>query len=88
MSWPYVTGQQRGSRPYIGETDGNDFSLGDYVDMRLEVNIGLGLYTHDRAVIISDANEYRGVLLHRTAKRCANFSPEGRQSPINLPNAV
>ena len=51
MSWPYVTGQQRGSRPYIGETDGNDFSLGDYrddgdVDMRLEVNIGLELYTH------------------------------------------
>ena len=48
MSWPYVTGQQWGSRPYIGETDGNDFSLGDYVHWhtRLEVNIGLGLYTH------------------------------------------
>ena len=46
MSRPYVTGQQMGSRPSIGETDGNDFSLGDYVDMRLEVNIGLELYTH------------------------------------------
>ena len=46
MSWPYVTGQQWGSRPYIGETDGNDFSLGDYVDTTLEENVGLGLYTH------------------------------------------
>jgi hypothetical protein len=46
VSWPYVTGQQRGSRPYIGETDWNDFSLGDYVNTRLEVNCGLELYTH------------------------------------------
>ena len=46
MSQPYVTGQQRGSRSSIGETDGNGFSLGDYVHMRLEVNFGLELYTH------------------------------------------
>ena len=46
MSRSYVTGQQRGSRPCIGETDGNGFSLGDYVHMRLEVNFGLELYTH------------------------------------------
>ena len=48
MSWPYVTGQQRGSRPYIGETDGNVFSLGDYVHMslRFDVNFGLELYTN------------------------------------------
>ena len=35
-------------------------------------------------MIISDAKEYRGVLLHRTANRFANFCPEGRQSPINV----
>ena len=46
MSWPYVTGQQRGSRPYIGETDGNVFSLGDYVHMRFDVNFAPELYTH------------------------------------------
>ena len=48
MSWPYVTGQQRGSRPYIGETGGNVFSLGDYVHMRFasDVNFALELYTH------------------------------------------
>ena len=46
VSWPYVTGQERGSRPYIGETDWNDFSLGDYVHTRSEVNCGLELYTH------------------------------------------
>jgi hypothetical protein len=46
VSRSYVTGQQRGSRPCIGETDGNGFSLGDYVHMRLEVNFGLELYTH------------------------------------------
>ena len=46
MSRPYVTGQHRGSRLSIGEADGNDFSLGDYVHMRLEVTFGLSLYTH------------------------------------------
>ena len=39
----------------------------------------------DRGVIISDAKEYTGVLLHRTANRFAIFTPECRQSPINLP---
>jgi hypothetical protein len=37
-------------------------------------------------VIISDANEYRGVLLYQTANRFANFSPEGRQRPMNVPS--
>ena len=37
-------------------------------------------------MIISDANEYRGVLLYQTANRFANFSPEGRQRPMNVPS--
>ena len=39
-------------------------------------------------MIISDAKEYRGVLLYRTANRFANFSPEGRHCPINVPSRV
>ena len=39
-------------------------------------------------MIISDANEYRGVLLHRTANRFPNFSAEGRHCPINVPSTV
>jgi hypothetical protein len=46
VSQLYVTGQQRGSRPSIGETDGNGFYLGDYVHSRVEVNFGLQRYTH------------------------------------------
>jgi hypothetical protein len=46
VSQPYVMGQQRGSRPSIGETEGNGFYLEDYVHSRLEVNFGLELYTH------------------------------------------
>jgi len=39
-------------------------------------------------VIISDASEYRGVLLYQTANRFSNFSPEGRQRPMNVPSRV
>ena len=46
MSWPYVTGQQRGSRPYIGETGGNVFSLGDYVHMTGHKRNPRGLMDH------------------------------------------
>ena len=37
-------------------------------------------------MIISDANEYRGVLRYQTANRLANFSPEGWQRPMNVPS--
>ena len=39
-------------------------------------------------MIISDASEYRGVLLYQTANRFSNFSPEGRQRPMNVPSRV
>ena len=38
--------------------------------------------------MVSGAKEYGGLLLHRTADGFAHFSPEGRQSPINLPSRV